>query len=109
MIVSSYHFLLGPLVAVAALGLVVLMCRWVFSTAPRDERAARRAERAHTAGDYGLLVPVATAAVREDADMLRELLHEAGIRGTVAPAAAAGYAVLVFRADAGRARALVSS
>ena len=41
--VSSYHFLIGPLIAVAALGVIELLCRWVFSTcllytspSPRD-------------------------------------------------------------------------
>ena len=45
MIVSSYHYLLGPVVAVAALGLIVLMCRWVFSTDAREDRTARRREK----------------------------------------------------------------
>ena len=108
MIVSSYHFLLGPLVALAALGLIVLICRWVFSTSHRDDRLARRLEKARTAGDYGLLVPVATVRTREDAELLRGVLRDAGIRGTVADAAD-GLVVLVFRADALRARDLVAS
>ncbi len=106
-IVPSYHFLMGPGVAVVALGLVVLICRWVFSTVPRDARTARRAERARSAGDYGLLVPVATVREPADAEMLRRVLRDAGIRGTVTPAAG-GLAVLVFRADAEQARELVS-
>ena len=46
MLGSSSHVLLGPLVALAALGLIVLICRWVFSTTERDERTARRLEQA---------------------------------------------------------------
>lgn len=106
MIVSSYHYLVGPLVAVGALGVILLMCRWVFSTSDRDQRAARRLAAAATSrsGDYGLLVPVATVRTPDDAEMLRGLLVDAGIRCTVA-----GDEVMVFASDAARARGLVSS
>jgi hypothetical protein len=107
-IVSSYHFLLGPLVAAVALGLIVLMCRWVFSTSSRDQRVAQQRARAQAAGDYGLLVPVAVVRTQEDADLLREVLRAAGIRGTVAASTGGGLAVLVFAADAARASSLVS-
>ena len=105
MIVSSYHSLVGPLVAAGALGVIVLICRWVFSTKERDQRTAARAAAAARAGDYGLLVPVTRARTAHDADMLRALLAEAGIRCTVAP----DGEVLVFDRDATRARELVSS
>ena len=106
MIVSSYHYLVGPLVAFGALGVILLICRWVFSTSDRDARTARRtaAALASRGGDYGLLVPVATARTRDDAEMLRGLLDDAGIRCTVAQ-----NEVLVFPSDAERARELVSS
>jgi hypothetical protein len=111
-IVSSYHFLLGPLVALGALGLIVLICRWVFSTTERDDRTARRLEKARASGDFGLLVPVATVRVADDAEMLQAVLRDAGIRATVAPATSqegepAGWAVLVFRSDAAAAEALI--
>ena len=110
-IVSSYHFLIGPLVACAALLVIILMCRWVFSTKDRDRRAARRVQAAAASSrsaDYGLLVPIASVRTRDDAEMLRGVLVGAGIRCTVA-ADATGADVLVFRADALRARDLVSS
>lgn len=108
--VSSYSFLLGPLVATAALGLIVLICRWVFSTGPRDQRAARRAATASDSGDYGLLVPVATALSSDAAGQARGLLHAAGLRATVAPGAEPDSVVLlVFRRDAGRAREVLRS
>jgi len=114
--VSSYHYLIGPAVAAVALVVLILICRWVFSTSERDERTARRLERLQSRGDYGLLVPVATTRTAADAQMLRTVLAEAGIRCTVAPASAgpgedeaADRVVLVFRADASRARGLVSS
>lgn len=107
-VVSSYHFLVGPGVALAALAVAMLLCRWVFSTTDRDARAARRREAARTAGDYGLLVPVARVRTPEDAELLRGVLRDAGIRGTVSTEGA-DRVVLVFRAEADRARDLVAS
>ena len=104
MVVSSYHYLIGPLVAVGALGVIILMCRWVF--APPKAKAAMPAPT--RGGDYGLLVPIATVRTAADAEMLRSVLHGAGIRCTVA-VDAEGADVLVFRADALRARDLVRS
>ncbi|MCW2776948.1 MAG: hypothetical protein JWN17_673 [Frankiales bacterium] len=109
LIVSSYHYLLGPIVAVAALGVIVLLCRWVFSTDHRADRADARLQKVAGAHDYGLLVPVATVRAAEDAELLRSVLKDAGIRGTIAAAADGGLSVLVFRGDASRAKGLVSS
>ena len=108
MIVSSYSHLVAPLVAAGALGVIMLMCRWVFSTSTRDERTARRAAMARARGDYGLLVPVARVRTAADAEMLRGVLLDAGIRCTLASDEGA-VGVLVFRADALRARGLVGS
>lgn len=105
MVVSSYHYLVGPVVSVAALGVIILMCRWVFAPPKQRAAAARQPLRG---GDYGLLVPVASVRTTADAEMLRTLLREAGIRCTVA-ADGEGTDVLVFRADALRARDLVRS
>ena len=114
MIDSSYSFLFGPLVAAGALGVIILICRWVFSTTHRDDRTTRRLEKAQARGDYGLLVPVAQVRTRDDAEMLRAVLQEAAIRCTLGEAGdaggdAPGLALLVFRADAERARDLVAS
>jgi hypothetical protein len=110
-IVSSYHFLLAPAVAAGALGVIILICRWVFSTTHRDDRTARRLEKARARGDYGLLVPIAQVRTQDDAEMLRSVLQDASIRCTVGEGAGDGtdLAVLVFRADAQRARDLVGS
>ena len=108
--VSSYHYLFGPLVAVLALGVIVLICRWVFSTSHRDDRTARRLAALASRGDYGLLVPITTTRTADDAAMLRGVLQDAGIRCTTGLAAdGGGTELLVFRADAGRARQLVRS
>jgi hypothetical protein len=108
-ITPGTSFLVGPAVALVALGLIVLLCRWVFSTDDRQRREARRLQAARARGDYGLLVPVATARTREDAQMLRTVLHGAGIRCTLAADASDTHEVLVFRDDAERAQQLVAS
>lgn len=111
-ITNSYSFLVGPLMAAVALGVIILLCRWVFSTSTRDARSAAEAQRARSRGDYGLLVPIATVRTRDDGEMLRGLLHDAHIRCTVTESGSEperAWTVLVFREDALRARDLVSS
>lgn len=102
MISSNHHYLVEPLVTVVAMAVILLLCRWTFSAPKRPAQPAPVAR-----SDYGLLVPVATAPTAEDAERLRTVLREASIRCTVT-ADADGAAVLVFRADALRARELVS-
>jgi hypothetical protein len=99
---SSSAYLEGPLIVAVALAGIVLLCRWVFAT---DRPASLPAPRP---GDFGLLEPVAVVRTVDDAQMLRGLLRDAGIRGTLAEADD-GIAVLVFHDDAARARDLVSS
>ena len=93
---------LGPLMLAVAVAAVVLICRWVFT--PNHPRPRPPADPA----DFGLLGPIAVVRTVDDADRLRDLLRDAGIRGTVTDSAD-GFAVLVFRDDAGRARELVRS
>ena len=107
---TQYAHIDSLLVAVGAIVVLMLICRWVFATGHRDQRTARRLEKLRSQGDYGLLVPVATVRTQDDADLLRGVLRDGGIRGTVADGAQPGErVVLVFRADAERARLLVSS
>ena len=111
MIVPSHNAIVGPLVALAALGVIVLMCRWVFSTDVRDDRTARRLAKARARGDFGLLVPVAAARSRDEGAALQDALRTAGVRATLAQGGddSASHAVLVFRADAERAQDVLSS
>lgn len=105
----SYHFMLGPLVALVAVGVLTLLSRWAFG-------APHRAEPRHGSTgrpDYGLLVPVATAGRRDEAETMRRLLDEAGIRGTVAPDRQTPdrqprFHVLVFPDAAARAREVLA-
>jgi len=100
----------GVLLVIALLS---LLARWAFSPAPR--LSTRRVAREVDPDDFGLLMPVATAPTREDAEMLREVLTSHGIRCTIAPASPLGGGrkrpmhVLVFLGDADRARSLVGT
>ncbi|MCU1602098.1 MAG: hypothetical protein JWO22_2807 [Frankiales bacterium] len=105
-VVSSAHFLIGPLVAGCALGLIALICRWVFST---DDRDRRRVEKAiGSRQDLGLLVTVAATRSRDDAEMLRDVLREAGVRASISEDELECH-VLVFAKDADAARRLVGT
>ena len=86
------------LIALIAMAVVALICRWVFS--PTHTPPRREAPR-----DFGLLVPVHQARSREDALMLRDHLVTEGVRASVNDS----HEVLVFRGDADRARALLAS
>lgn len=87
------------LIAVLAMVLVALICRWVFS--PTHNAPVRRPAEPV---DYGLLVPVTQAPSAEDALMLRDHLVAEGVRASVN----GSHEVLVFRQDLDRARQLVS-
>lgn len=97
---NSFHFLLGPLVAFCAMGVIVVLCRWVFSTDHRQVPHQAGAVR-----DLGLLVPLTVAPTEEDAEMLGEVLRAAGIRCNVTEL----REVLVFRKDLDAARALLAT
>jgi hypothetical protein len=85
-------------IALLALALITLICRWVFSpthTSPVRRKAEPR--------DFGLLVAVTRAPSAEDAVMLRDHLLAEGVRASVND----DHEVLVFRTDLARAQALV--
>lgn len=99
-----------PVVVVVAV--LLLACRWVFSS--------RGVRRVVARPDYGLLVPVARADTAALAELMRRALAEHGIRGTVAPAGkgfdakgvpwpAESHFLLVFPADVEQAEQLVAS
>lgn len=102
----SDQYLLAPAIAMAAIGVLSLVLRWM-SSDPTGRRAARR-RPARFRADYGLLVPVATMADSGSAASLQQLLARHGIRATVAPAPGGGVLVLVFGTEESRARALLT-
>jgi hypothetical protein len=112
---TSYDPVLGIIGALLVLALLSVLARWAFSPAPRSSgHTGRRFARETEPEDFGLLIPVATAPTREDAEMLRDVLQNNGIRCTLAPVKAASgrrgaMHVLVFLGDADRAKNLVGT
>jgi hypothetical protein len=100
---GSYHFAVGPLIALAVVGLLALALRWTFGAAhPGPARPAA----AGTDGEYGLLAEIAVVPSLAEANALRAVLSDAGIRSTAAIADRGRARVLVFHADADLARVL---
>jgi hypothetical protein len=102
---GSYSFLFGPLLALAAIGVIILLLRWAFSSGHSlvERRPTRGTER-----EYGLLVTVAAPKTFVEAEVLRRKLEDAGLRATLAPTVQ-GPRVMVFPEDASVARALLNS
>lgn len=97
---GSFSYAFGPVLAFAALGVLVLLLRWTFG------HGRSLVERRPTPGspqEYGLLVPVAAPATFVEAEVMRRRLVDAGLRATLAPTTQ-GPAVLVFRDDLKTAR-----
>jgi hypothetical protein len=95
---SNLHFLVGPAIAFAVLGLLALFMRWAFDGSSPP-----------TVVEDGLLTRVATLSRRESALALRAVLSDAGIRSTIRFPAQNRADVLVFPEDAERARALAAT
>ena len=99
----------GMLVALVAMVLLVLLCRWVFSTGDREQRRRPAAREGPQPRRLRPARPGRHGGEPGGAQQRRDVLTAAGIRCTVAEGLEPGtLAVLVFRADADRARPLVS-
>jgi len=105
---GSDFFAVLPLVA--AVLLLVVLCRWVFG--------GRGVRHVVDRPDYGLLSPVARRNSATEAEQVCDQLAREGIRATVAPAGKGfdargipwppeAHVVLVFPADVERATALL--
>lgn len=102
------ELLVTPVTALAAVGLLALVSRWTVGR-------SRTPPRARSVADYGLLEAVGVHPDAESAEQARRLLTSQHIRVTLGPVDADpvspnphGYVVLVFPADAQRARALLA-
>lgn len=100
---GSYSYVYGPIVAVVAVGVLVLLLRWTFS---HGHSLVSRPARRGREDEYGLLVPVATPGTFVEAELIRARLVGAGIRATLAPTTE-GPRVMVFRAEENVARAVL--
>jgi hypothetical protein len=108
-------YLIGPLVAVALVGLIgAVFWRmgliWALGQEDTDPQRDRYAEGLAIFGDpddYGLLCPAAVTGEPDVADEIRRLLCAAGIRATQAVDDDGRVAVLVFAEEVEEARRLV--
>ncbi len=89
---GSYSAFYGPIIAVAAVVVLVLLLRWTFG---RGRSVVSRPARVGAEDEYGLLVPVAAPASFVEAELIRAQLVAVGIRATLAPTTS-GPRVMVF-------------
>ena len=93
------HALFTTVVVFAMLTLLVIVLRWTYSgggrPAPPDPVAP---------DDFGLLTPLAVVETAEEAQRLRALLADAGIRATRTVGSDGRHRVLVFSVEIDRAR-----
>jgi hypothetical protein len=102
---GSFSFVFGPLAALAAVGVLMLLLRWAFST---GHSLVERRPDVGSPEQYGLLVPVAEPPTFVEAEVVRRRLRDAGLRATLAPTTE-GPRVLVFPEDVKAARLLLRS
>jgi hypothetical protein len=95
----------AQLTALVAVGILALTTRWVFRSPRR--RSARPVDAADSA-ELGLLTVVVSGAARSDALRHRAILSESGIRSSMSRRRDGTMDVLVFHADADRARILLA-
>lgn len=100
---ADLAYVAEPLVALLVVGLLVLLLRWTFR---RGRSLVAAAPRTGGERDYGLLEPVASPATFVEAEMMRALLADHGVRATLAPTTD-GPRVLVFAEEARAARAVL--
>lgn len=103
---NSFSYIFGPVVAFVAIGVLILLLRWAFSSKKTSVVAA--AAKPGFVDEYGMLVPIATPATYIEGEMLRCRLEDAGIRANLA-STLDGPRVMVWPADESRARSILMS
>lgn len=104
---SAFSYLFAPAVALAAIGLLVLVLRWGFSGSPTRGSLVARRPRIGRPGDYGLLVSVAAPETYSEGETLRRRLEEQAVRASVV-VTEDGLRVMVWPEDEQRARAVIA-
>ena len=97
-------FIVGPLLAFLALGLIIVMLRWTYS---RGHSLVERRPTSGGEGEYGLLTTVASPSTFVEAEVMRRRLETAGLRATLAPTTE-GPKIMVFPEDASIARTILA-
>lgn len=102
--ITAYEYVFGPIVAVAAIGLFVLVLKWANrrGTSLVAARPRRGAE-----DEYGMLVPLTSPTTYIEGEIQRRTLEEAGIRANLVYTLA-GPRVMVWPDDERRARELIA-
>ena len=93
------------IIAVVVVLLLALMLRWVFR--PSRPRIGSRPPDAADSPNLGLLTVIESGLARQDAMARRAVLGEADIRSSMSRRRDGSMDVLVFHADADRARVLL--
>lgn len=100
---GSLSYAFGPLLAFAALGVLVLLLRWAFG---HGSSLVERKPQSGGTAEYGLLVPAVEPPTFVEAEIARRRLVDAGLRATLAPTTQ-GPAVMVFPQDLEKARSVL--
>lgn len=95
------------LLAVAALGVLIILLRWTYGGGRRTSLVAQRPSVGHS-DEYGLLVAIAAPNTYIEAELSVRRLEEAGIRVTLVTTAD-GPRVMVFRENESIARQLLAA
>lgn len=100
-VAGSFSYAFGPVIALLAIGILIVILRWAFSSKRSSVVAA--ASKPGNEDEYGMLTPIASPANYIDGEMLRRRLEDAGIRANLA-STLDGPRVMVWPQDAQRAR-----
>lgn len=96
------------LIAVATLGVLLILLRWTYGTGRRSSSLVARKPAVGHSDDYGLLVAIAAPGNYIDGEMSCRRLEDSGIRATLITTVD-GPRVMVFRDDESAARRLLAS
>ena len=100
----SYHYAVGPAMALVVVAVLALLLRWTFS---HGRSLVERRPHQGPSSDYGLLEVVSAPPTFVEAEVQRRTLVDAGIRATLAPTTD-GPRVMVFPDEAGLARQVLA-
>lgn len=100
---GSFSFLVGPLIAVIAIGGLMLVSRWMSG---QRESLVERPARPGAEEEYGLMIPVASPRSSRESQRVAAQLASAGVRAR-AVETTEGPRVMVWAEDVARARAVL--
>lgn len=102
---GSYSYVYGPMMALVAIGVLVLVLRWAFG---RGSSVVERPPQSGSPDQYGLLDAVASPGTYIEAEILRQRLEAGGVKATVAMTND-GPRVMVWPDDRHKAESIVGS